>query len=112
MPTLKRQVESHMTHEEVLVHLLEYLDEVPPVGVWLVGEDGKRREEIKEGDYLIPRPEVYASASVASGTYVYVVQTIPRAGVFLGLFATVNGNRGYNLLGGGQFQGKYIPDEK
>lgn len=109
MPTIRRQVDTEMTHDEVRQYLLDYLEETPPVGVRLVGEDGKPGEDIREGDYLIPKPDIHTSAPVMQGTYVYVVQTIPRAGVFLGLFATPNGQRGYSLLGGGQFSGKYVP---
>lgn len=107
MPILMRQVEAEMSHDEVKDYLIEYLAATPPVGVTLVNEDNTPGEGIEEGDYLIPKPETYTSTPIVPGTYVYVVQLIPRAGVFLGVFVTVTGQRGYSLMRGGQFIGKH-----
>lgn len=109
MPILKRLVDTPMTHEEVKAHLMEYLSDTPPVGVALVNDDGSPGEPIMDDDYLIPNIETYKGVPIVPGTYVLVVQTIPRAGVFLAVFATTDGQRGYSLMRGNQFSGKYAP---
>lgn len=112
MPKVVRQVEAEASHEELIEELQKYADETPPLGVRLGDFGSKDGEEIVVGDVLIPKSTAYTVAPIVLDTYVLVIEVVPRAGVFLGAIFTRDGNKGYSLFQGHQFEGKYKPVAK
>lgn len=109
MPKVTMQVQRELSHEDVTGMLLAYISEMPPIGVRLGSPQEKDGEEIVEGDVLVPKPELYGNSAIALDTYVLVVQTVPRAGAFLGAFLTRDGQKGYLFFQGHQFERKFTP---
>lgn len=107
MPRVMRQVEEEVSVGDLNQDLAGSLGEIDQGGVFLPGEGGERGEEINEGDFLVPTEEARNAMQMVPESCVYVVTTVPAAGIFWGAFHRVPGGKGVQFFNGTSFIGKY-----
>lgn len=110
MPRVMKQVEADVSVDELNKDLADSLGEIDQGGVFLLDATGNRLEPISDGDFLVPNDDLYKTASIVPETCVYVVTTVPKAGIFWGVFHRVPGGKGVQFFNGASFTGKYIGD--
>lgn len=92
MPSVKRSVDVEVSNDELIAELKQFAKQASTNGVFFLGADGNpSKDEIKVGDILQPKPEVYEQNGVAKDTLLLVTALVPQAGIFFTSFHNRDG---------------------
>lgn len=89
MVTVKRVIEEEIAESDIGTFLAEQAKIVKGRGCEIIPRDGEAPFDpvpIKKGDFLHLREDEYQRHSIYVGSPVYVVTTVPEAGVFWALY--------------------------